>query len=307
MTERGWTLARAVVLAVAVAAVAPVSPLVLVAVPLAVLLLALRHDDWRAVGLSAFLLVAAFTAPPDGDRALWYAERGWAMLAGGGFVLAHALRERREVLPRALAGVGAGGVGLAAAGVLRPSLLPRLDWLLSTRLETAAMESYRWLDSVSGGSLVAGEAEEVLLRWIDLQATVHPALLALSTVAALGVGWYAVARLAGVGQALPPLREFRFDDGLVWLLVLGLAALVVPAGGEGISRAGANAALFMAGLYFVRGVGILFWVAGLTPGGGWTNLLWGVAAVLLYPLAAAAALLLGVTDTWIDVRVRLRS
>lgn len=306
MSSRGWTLVRAVGLAIGVVIVSPINPLVLVSLPLAVLLLAFRPYDVRALLFAGLLIALVFSDVRAGHGALWYAERGWALLASGGFVVAAVFVKRRSLLLRGLGGLGAGAAGLGVTAWLSPGVLAQVDWSLTQRFREAALAARDLIGSVQGGDGLAAGLQDALFRWAGVQEAVYPALLALATVGALAVGWYVVARFAGVVTALPPLRNFRFDDGLVWVLLLSVALIVVPVGGEIVSRIGGNAALFLGVLYLLRGAGVLLWVAAATLGTGWMAWLWGLVALLLYPVAAGIALLLGVSDSWFDLRGRIR-
>jgi hypothetical protein len=102
------------------------------------------------------------------------------------------------------------------------------------------------------------------------------------------------------------VREFRFDDHLVWLFVAGLAMFVLPVGGL-LTRIGANAALFMAALYVVRGAAVITWLLRESGATMWAWMLLALAALLLYPMVLGAAFVFGIGDTWLDVRGRIRS
>lgn len=306
MSERGWALARAVLLALAAVVLSPVSPLVLVTVPLALLLLAFRPDDLRAGGAAILILVLAFLGPADGRDSLWYVERGWALLAGGGFVAATLLAGgRSSLVGRGILGVAGGLVGVGAVTLFRPEFPGRIDAWIGGELERAATEAYQLVGSLGGGGLEQ-DLGWALFDWVEFQVEVYPALLALATVASLGVGWYVVRRLAGASDALPPLRDFRFNDQMVWVLIGGLVLLLVPWGGLW-SRAGENAVLFMGGIYLLRGLAVMLWIAAATVSSAWAGALWAAAGLLLYPLAAGAALVLGLCDTWLDIRGRFRT
>lgn len=307
MSPRAWALLRAVALAVCVVVVSPVNPLVLVTLPLAVLLLAFRPYDVRAVLLAGLLVLLALGDVRSGHDALWYAERGWALLAAGGFVLTTVIVRRRSLLLRGLGGLAAGAAGLGVLAWLDPSLLAQLDWRVSRRFQEAALSAQEMVGAVDGGE--AGVAEglrSALYQWAGTQEIVYPALLALGTLGALALGWYVVARFAGVVTALPPLRNFRFEDGLVWVLLLSVALVALPVGGQALDRLGGNAALFLGALYLLRGTGVLMWFAAATLGTGWMAWLWALVALLLYPIAAGLALILGVGDSWFDLREWLR-
>lgn len=306
MSSRGWALCRAVGLALGVILISPVNPLVLVTLPLAVLLLAFRPYDVRAVLFAGVLVALVFSDIRTGQEALWYAERGWALLAAGGFVLVTIFVERRSLLLRGLGGLTAGILGVGLTAWLDPTVIREVDWRITRRFHEAALAAQDMVSAVDGGEQLNASLRTALYGWAGTQEVVYPALLALATVSALAVGWYVVARFAGVVTALPPLRNFRFEDGLVWVLLLSLAAIALPVGGEILDRVGGNAALFLGALYLLRGAGVLMWFAAATLGTGWMAWLWGLVALLLYPVAAGVALLLGVGDSWFDLRDWIR-
>jgi hypothetical protein len=58
----------------------------------------------------------------------------------------------------------------------------------------------------------------------------------------------------------------------------------------------------MAALYALRGFAVMVWLFG-TP--GLLGLVFGaIVFVLLYPIVMATTLMVGVTDTWLDLRAR---
>ena len=298
MSTRGWALMRAALLVVAVALTAPVSPLVLVGVPLAVLLLAFHRRESAALAAAGVLLLLAFGGIGEPQDAVWYAERGWSLLLAGGFVVATVVAEEAGVLARSVAALGVAVAGLVLTGLVRPGLLAELDWWVERELTTAAVTASGWLEALGGTGTVPVDR---VLAW---QGMLYPAFLGFASLAGLAVAWFLERRLAGRQETLGPFREFRFADGLVWIAIVGLVLFLVPAG-EVISRLARNALVFMGGLYVLRGVAVLFWVGAALAGSGWTAALWVAAGVLLYPLALALALMLGVGDTWVDVRQRL--
>lgn len=300
MSTRGWTLLRATLLVVAVALTAPVSPLVLVGVPLAVLLLAFDRRDPAALAASGLILLLAFGGLGEAQEPIWYAERGWALLLGGGFVAASVMSEEAGVLTRSVAALGVALAALAVTGLVRPGLVAELDWWIERELSSAALAASGWLEAL-GAENAGGVSVQQVMAW---QGLLYPAFLGFASLAALAVAWFVERTLAGRRELLGPFREFRFADGLMWIAIGGLALLLVPAG-EAVSRLAQNALVFMGGLYVVRGTAVLFWLGSTLAGSGWTAALWLAAGLLLYPVALVLALMLGVSDTWVDVRHRL--
>ncbi|HKK28719.1 MAG TPA: DUF2232 domain-containing protein [Gemmatimonadota bacterium] len=303
MSPRGWSLVRALALAGAVLALSPVSPLVLVLVPLAVYLLAFRRQSPWAVALAIFVLAAAFQGLVTGMQGpMWYVERAWALLLGGAFALATVGRRERGLVTRGMTALAGALAVVGIAAIFRSGLLSELDWRMGQQLGRAASAASTWLSGDRGP--MARELGSAIYRVFDWEVRLYPGFLALASLAALGVGSYVGARLSGRDEALGPVRDFRFSDHLVWLVVGGLVLFLAPLG-DVAARVGENLLVLMSGLYLLRGAGVLLWVVGGAITSGWMALLWAAVAVLLYPVAFVAALVLGLGDTWLDLRRRL--
>ena len=102
------------------------------------------------------------------------------------------------------------------------------------------------------------------------------------------------------------IREFRFRDELVWVLIIGIVLVMLPSQLGG-ARAGSNLVTFMGALYAVRGLAI---VLALTGSPSFGSLLF-VGIAMLVPavpiVVMSATFVLGVTDTWLDLRARQRA
>lgn len=301
MSRRRWALARAGALALAVALLSPVDPVVLLAVPAALVVLAFRRGAPLALAAAGLVLIWIFRGIAGEADPLWSAVRGWSLLLGGAFVAVTAVRRRWSPMRRGLAAVGLAAAATALFGRVRPGLLAELDWWVQRDLTGAALAAQRWLPEGIAGAADAWTLG-VAQGWRE---TLHPALLGLSSLASLVVGWWAAGRLAGERVTLGAFREFRFSDHLTWALAAGLLALLAAPTGEPLGRLGANLVAFAGGLYLLRGMAILYCVGRAAAATAWSAALWVAAGVLLYPLALAAALLLGLGDSWTDVRGRL--
>lgn len=300
----GWGTVAA--LAVVAATLSAINPGLLLVVPFALLVLGLPPHRpllmFGAVALGALVMTGASAG------AVWYFERGWALLVAGWFVLAVALLPSSGFIARGLLAVAGAAVSSVPFLWLNSGAFSQLEMALSGRLRDAAAQAATAWQSLSARS-AAGQATgrssgiaDAIYRAADLQVLLFPALLALATLAGLAVAWWAYRRLAlRDREPLRPLREFAFPNDLVWLLVVGIALLVMPAG-DAAGRAGANVLTFMAALYALRGAAVLLVIGGAPgPLGMFMGLL---ALLFLYPLVMATAVLVGLTDTWIDIRAR---
>lgn len=249
--------------------------------------------------VSAVAFAMAFAGEPGGG--IWYLDRGWAILVGGWFAAASWGWPERSFFQRALLAV-AGGTASAAVLLLGMGGWPGAERLVMARVDAGVTAAYAVMAGLSGGGMDPGLLE-TMQRAGQVQVVVFPALLALSTVAALGVAWWLYVRLTtGSDAGLGSLGAFRFPDALIWVLIVGLALVVLAGWSAGWGRLGSNLAVFMGGLYVVRGAGVLLFLAGgMTYLGGLALL---VGLVLAGPVLAAGALLVGMGDSWFDLRSR---
>jgi hypothetical protein len=146
---------------------------------------------------------------------------------------------------------------------------------------------------------------EAQLRQIaPVGTTFFVALLLLESIAALGLAWSLHHRLsrARVGPPLAPLREFRFEDQLIWGAIAGLVMVLLPKLAA-IKTVGLNLLVFVGALYGLRGLGVMTWF--LVAPGRWL----GLAAIVLctiMPLFWSIPISLGIGDTYWDWRRRPR-
>ncbi|HSL71681.1 MAG TPA: DUF2232 domain-containing protein [Longimicrobiales bacterium] len=272
-------------------------------VPLALLLLAIPPRRPGLIGLGAILLLVAYLGRAPGDP-LWWFSRGWALMLGAWFVVLTTLRPSAKFLDRGLGAVFGTAASAALMFVVTRSGWETLDTTVSARLHDSASAAAAQF----GPSLAArdwgAEAVQAMTRAADLQAVIFPALLALASLTALGVAWWLWRRLTvREPQPLAALREFRFRDELVWLAVIAVVLIVLPLGQEP-TRAGTNLATFMGALYALRGLAVALAMFG--PPGPFGVLLGVFAGVVLFPFVVATTVMLGLTDTWLDLRSRIR-
>lgn len=244
-------------------------------------------------------------------------SRGWVLLLAAAFGLTSVLGRSKPFFPRALGATAmAAGMGLLLL-LTGPARLDDLG-------RTAANEFSRRLDVVTreydarsrtpewqefaqrfpNAIAVIERGERQLPQMARGALTVFPALLGLQSIALLALAWalYHRASRVRIGPPLGTLAEFRFSDQLVWGVVLGVTLLVVPSLREA-REVGLNLVVFFGALYALRGLGVLSWF--LAPGRP-TPVLLVIAAVVAGPVVGIFALGLGLADTWIDWRGRMR-
>jgi hypothetical protein len=278
-----------------------VQPALLIFVPLALLLLALPPRPPVLVAVAAAILLLAFGGGLV-DETLWYFERGWALMLGGWFVVMAVALPERGFLSRALGALLATSASVGLLFATTRGGWDRLDHAVAEQLRSGAASAAAAWSRVAGADRMTEDMTRAVQAAAELQIKLYPALLALASLAALGVAWWAFGRLARRDPVpLRPLREFRFRDDLVWVLIAGIVLLALPLGALA-TRAGENLLTFMAVLYALRGLAVLA-VIGSAPG-PLAVVLGVLLLLLLYPIAMAAAFLVGLSDTWLDIRSR---
>lgn len=273
-------------------------PLVLVGLPLVLMLVAFGPRSVTA----ALVVGIGVTVAVLGDRSgLWWFERGWALLLAGCFVWISDWRSDWGFAAKALATVWLAAMVAALIFAMRPAVWLDINALMASRANEAATTAVR---------LLGERADDTVRAWVQrivaLQVAVFPALIGVSSVAALGVVGSIHRWLGDSRTRFGELRNFRFNDHLVWVWLIGVALILAPIGGIA-DRIGGNAVLFMGALYVVRGAAVVLSLLGgisLTVG-----ILGGLVAILIYPILAlltGAMLIVGLGDTWLNVRARVR-
>ena len=296
----GWKRAMALFALVLMTSIVPAG--LLVAVPLLVLIGLGGVRSWSLFVVTIAAMLIAVAGPRD---ALWFAERGWAVMLGGVFAGVSLVMPRWRLTSRALAAVG----GAALVGLLfftvRAGAWASIDWSVADRLQAGLAT---WLDALAvlrQGQPTSPAIVSAIYRTIELQTSVFPAVVALESMAALGVVWWLYMRLVHRDDAgLDSVQLFRFNDHLVWLMIIGMV-LVVAGAGEGVTRIGANVAVFMGALYAIRGTGVMVFLYGGLSLIGYSMFALGI--LFAAPLVIGFAVLLGIADTWLDLRVRVGS
>jgi hypothetical protein len=293
---RGWP--RAAGLFGVVMATGILRPGVLVAVPL---LMFLALDGLRSMRVAVAATLAVLIVVSGSRDGIWFAERAWSVLIGGGFLALTMLVPSWTFSSRALGAVLCSVAVAAALVVLRSEAWTALDMALSDAVR-AGFDSTLYVLSTLGSDGLPPDLEAGIVQVAEAQVSVYPALMCLGSMAALGVAWWMRTRLVGEGdQAIGPLRSFRFNDHLVWLLVAGLLLLVVQ-WGEALGRLGSNTVVFMGALYALRGAAVFLFVSGGLSLFGY--LMFFVGLLLAAPVVVGVALLIGIGDTWLDIRSR---
>ena len=257
--------------------------------------------------------------------------RGWTLLLAGAFGLICLLGGSRSFFSRAMfALLGTlltamimslfGPVTLQHASEIVKVEFARRNGEFLTFLNNAiTANGPQWADWTKRFPSLAtlpAEASDSLASLSSAGLAAFPALLSLESLGGLALAWATYHRLSRrrLGAPLAPLREFRFNDQLVWGLIVGLVILILP-NLAGIRGFGLNLVVFFGALYAVRGLGVLAWF--MKPGSLAVTLsvgflmLWApvlnVIAVLGFLTLGITALGLGVGDTWADWRKRARS
>ncbi len=264
--------------------------------------------------------------------------RGWALTLGASFGLVCLASPRQALLTRALGSIGLAAVVTAAGFTARTSdgatlfdgpaqmlsgeYQRRLGESLQSWRSRSESESWRaFAQRFPSAADRATQMENLLVALAEPLSgagserglipgplvSIAPALLALESLFALALGWATYHRLSRVriGPPLGALRDVRFNDQLVWGLIVGVTVLLLPTLAEW-RTAGANLICFFGSLYAFRGVGVLTWwipdrlavpaLLALVVLGPLLGPVWVVVVLL------AVTFSLGLGDTWRDFR-----
>lgn len=271
---------------------------------------------WMAIAWTA-LAIWMLASPAPGGGAYDAFARGWSVLLGAAFGLVCLLGARRPFFTRALSALGIAAALALVVGTFTPvsptrmqttmrqEFLRRVDESFASWRQVSQTPEWRkFAEENEGVATMAQQGERQLRAIPDASAMVFPALLGLESLAALALAWSLYHRVsrARLGAPLAPLREFRFNDQLVWGLVVGVTLVALPTL-ETLRGLGLNLLVFFGAIYALRGFGVLTWF--LAPSRLVTALLVG-AVLLAWPLLGVFALGLGLGDTWLDWRSRAR-
>jgi hypothetical protein len=243
--------------------------------------------------------------------------RGWILLLVSAFGLVSIVAPAQGFLSRALVSIGIAVTGAFVLTIAVSGGIPSVHDTMQNEFSRRTERTIGWFQHVTSSpewheaaklrpalDSMARDNEAELRRFPARAASALPALLALESLAALALAWALYHRLAAtpIGPSLSALKEFRFSDQLIWGLAVGIAIFFLPQFAAGKS-AGLNLLLFFGALYLLRGIGVLSWSArGRVVGIGLM-----ILTALIPLVVGALALGVGVGDTWMDWRHRVKS
>jgi hypothetical protein len=285
-----------------------------VAAPL-VAYLAAQRPSRRDVVLAVSLLLFVVWLSAGPADAFNQVERAWLVLLTGSLAIVVSSERPRGFVAAALAAV-AGAAGAAAILMVMTGLSwGELVWLAERHYGAQAQLVIAQLtdlvaasgSSAAGSAALLGTVQDSLLLGVRLVSGFFPGLVLLQSLAAIALAWALYRRIAQQpsGEPLGALAGFRFNDHLIWGVAISLLVLVMPRLGWA-NALGGNLLVFFGGLYVVRGFAVLSALAAAGGfGGPLAALLVVFVTLFLLPVAALAALALGLTDTLVDWRRRL--
>ncbi|MDO8500710.1 MAG: DUF2232 domain-containing protein [Gemmatimonadaceae bacterium] len=295
------------------------TPLLLVAVVAACAVIGWKNGGrlslaivWVAI---AALLLSSTVGPPD--SAYNWLARGWTLLLAASFGLVSVIVATEAFFARALSALAvAASLGFAlvlvspggpvrVGNTMAAEYNRRNDQSIASLREVSTQPG--WKEIVSGSpslQRLTEESEAQLAAIPKWSALLLPALLALESLAALGLGWALYHRMSPVslGPAMGRLRDFRFNDQLVWGVAVGASIFLLPAFADA-RNAGLNLLVFFGVLYVLRGIGILAWMSRTRA----LTFMLIALAIFAWPLIMALAFGIGLGDTWLDLRTRAKA
>ncbi|MBU00654.1 MAG: hypothetical protein CME14_05105 [Gemmatimonadetes bacterium] len=287
---------RAGVLCILVLLTSTARPSVLVAVPF---LLLVGTNAFRGYAISGATLIAIIIVMVGPYDSMWYLERGWALLLGGCFFGLSIARPKMKTSDRALEAV----FGALVLGTILMTLMSGawniVDWVISDRVRATVAQ----VIALGGSEGLAPALITALYQTADIQILIFPALTALASMSALLLSWWLFIFFSGRSEeAFGPVKDFRFNDHLIWMLVVGLF-LLFTRWSEPLQRLGSNAVVFIGALCAVRGAAVIVFITGGFSFLGYAMTLLGL--VIVPPVILGGAVLIGIADIYLDFRKRL--
>ena len=286
---------RAGVLCILVLLTSTARPSVLVAIPFLLLVGTNTLRGYAILGASLIAIIIVMVGPYDG---MWYLERGWALLLGGCFVGLSIARPKMKISDRALEAVFGALVLAAILMTLMSGAWNIVDWVISDRVRATVAQ----VIALGGSEGLAPALITALYQTADAQILIFPALTALASMSALLLSWWLFIFFSGRSEeALGSVKNFRFNDHLIWMLVVGLF-LLFTRWNEPLQRLGSNAVVFIGALCAVRGAAVIVFITGGFSVLGYAMTLLGL--VIVPPIVLGGAVLIGIADIYLDFRKR---
>jgi len=286
---------RAGVLCILVLLTSTARPSVLVAVPFLLLVGTNTLRGYAILGATLIAIIIVVAGPYDG---MWYLERGWALLLGGCFVGLSIARPKMKISDRALEAVFGALVLAAILMTLMSGAWNIVDWVISDRVRATVAQ----VIALGGSEGLAPALITALYQTADAQILIFPALTALASMSALLLSWWLFIFFSGRSEeALGSVKNFRFNDHLIWMLVVGLF-LLFTRWNEPLQRLGSNAVVFIGALCAVRGAAVIAFITGGFSVLGYAMTLLGL--VIVTPIVLGGAVLIGIADIYLDFRKR---
>lgn len=286
---------RAGVLCILVLLTSTARPSVLVAVPFLLLVGTNALRGYAILGATLIAIIIVMAGPYDG---MWYLERGWALLLGGCFVGLSIVRPKMKISDRALEAVFGALVLVAILMTLMSGAWNIVDWVISDRVRATVAQ----VIALGGSEGLAPALITALYQTAEVQILIFPALTALASMSALLLSWWLFIFFSGRSEeALGLVKNFRFNDHLIWMLVVGLF-LLFTRWSEPLQRLGSNAVVFIGALCAVRGAAVIVFITGGFSVLGYAMTLFGL--VIVPPIVLGGAVLIGIADIYLDFRKR---
>ena len=267
----------------------------LVAIPFLLLVGTNTLRGYAILGATLIAIIIVMVGPYDG---MWYLERGWALLLGGCFVGLSIARPKMKISDRALEAVFGALVLAAILMTLMSGAWNIVDWVISDRVRATVAQ----VIALGGSEGLAPALITAFYQTADAQILIFPALTALASMSALLLSWWLFIFFSGRSEeALGSVKNFRFNDHLIWMLVVGLF-LLFTRWNEPLQRLGSNAVVFIGALCAVRGAAVIVFITGGFSVLGYAMTLLGL--VIVTPIVLGGAVLIGIADIYLDFRKR---
>jgi hypothetical protein len=269
--------------------------------------------EWLWIGLAVVSIAVLLRFPATlPDQTL----RAAAAFFVGAYVVAALGGGTRALLSRTLVAIGVAAVATIGWFLKLGLAFRDLEAVIVTTTWTQWRELFpsfglpevpadAHVDVVVGSPLAgASDLVQELSRATATIGELYPAMLAMYALVGGWLAWSWYHRLASrpIGNPPPQFRTFRFSDHFIWALVIlgGLVLIDLPRAPEVAVR---NLLLLVVTLYAGRGLAVIR--TAMIPAPRFFVVLLCLAAVPVLALVPLGCAVLGVADTWIDLRRRM--
>lgn len=166
--------------------------------------------------------------------------------------------------------------------------------------------------SIYGGAQSIGEVRDQIEQTLRAIPMMFPAMLTMASAVDCMLSYWVsrkiLLRIGGLElPSLPPFGSWRFPRSLLWAFALSVLLLAFEATVNDplLSRVGLNLRLLVSLMFMMQGLSVLWDYLDFRSSPKALRLV-AVVLIILIPFLSQLAVVLGLTDIWLDIRKKYR-